>query len=64
MTAPAKAKKPVPQSFWVFLVLEVICLLVLVAGVAWIYVPAGMIVGGALGVVIFERAAAQVGRTR
>ncbi len=40
---------------WI-LAVEVACLLVFLAGVAMVYVPAALMVGGVLGVVAAERA--------
>lgn len=41
---------------WLFLTVEIMFVGVLLAGVAMIYVPAAMILGGALGVWAIERA--------
>ena len=37
------------------LALQVLCLLVVAFGAAWIYWPAGVIVAGALGAAVIER---------
>ncbi|WP_158103114.1 hypothetical protein [Streptomyces tricolor] len=50
------------HAAWV--VLEVVCLLCAVAGVALVYLPAALIVGGVAGVVCAERATADRGGGR
>ncbi|MFF3857490.1 hypothetical protein [Micromonospora sp. NPDC002575] len=49
--------KPTEQQ--VLLALEVTFVLVVLAGVALVYVPAALMLGGALGVVVVERQMAQ-----
>lgn len=39
---------------WLLNILELFCVLVLLTGIAFIYWPAALIVGGALGIWIFE----------
>jgi hypothetical protein len=43
----------------VLYVLEALCLLLALYGVALVYVPAALVLGGVLGVVAIERALAQ-----
>ena len=43
------------MNTWLLLTIELVCVALLVAGVALVYVPAAMVLAGVLGVVACER---------